>query len=275
MIEALTRRPPSEEELAPVFDELTVWSSRFGALLFDHLEIRPAIRGLDLGCATGFPLIELARVHGPGSHFVGVDIWDAALEVVRRKVEVEQLGNVEVRRADAAELPFADESFDLITANLGINNFGDPGKVLAESFRVARRGARIVLTTNPIGTLPEVYEEIRRVLGDVAPDSVRELDREERHRGTIESVQSALGAAGFRVTRTIPGHFQMQFADGTALLHHRLCGCFLEGWRKAVPQEQEARIFTAVEAALNERAAGRGSLRGSVAMVYLEAERPA
>lgn len=275
MADYLTRRIAPEEELAPVFDELTVWSSRFGALLLDHLEIRPSIRGLDLGCATGFPLIELARVHGPRSRFIGVDIWKAALAVARQKIELEQLANVEVKHADASDLPFDDASFDLITSNLGINNFERTDQAFAEAFRVARPRARIVLTTNPIGTLPEVYEVIRGVLRAVAPDSIPDLDHQERHRGTVESIQTALEAAGFEITRTIPSRFQMGFADGTALLHHQLCICFLPGWRSALPRAKEAEIFAAVEATLNERAGRLGSLRGSVEMVYLEAEKPA
>ena len=32
-----------------VFDEVSFWSSRFGALLIDNLELRPNVRGLDVG----------------------------------------------------------------------------------------------------------------------------------------------------------------------------------------------------------------------------------
>ncbi len=128
MTHYLERRISTElETLAPVFDELTVWSSRFGLLLLDHLEIRPAVRGLDLGCGTGFPLIELAMLHGPSSHFTGVDVWQGAIGVAQKKIELHRLTNVDVRLADAVSLPFPDETFDLVTSNLGVNNFADPG----------------------------------------------------------------------------------------------------------------------------------------------------
>ena len=51
-------------EIASVFDELSFWSSRFGALLFEHLQLRPDLHILDLGCGAGFPLFELAHAHG-------------------------------------------------------------------------------------------------------------------------------------------------------------------------------------------------------------------
>ena len=79
--------------LAGSYDETSIWSARFGALLFDHLEIRRGIRGLDVGCGTGFPLIELARLHGTSSHFIGIDIWPEALSRARSKLEADGLTN--------------------------------------------------------------------------------------------------------------------------------------------------------------------------------------
>ncbi len=269
----LKRHISSEmDEIAPVYDELTVWSSRFGLLMLDHLEIRPSITGLDLGCATGFPLIELAMLHGPSSRFTGVDVWQGALDMARMKIEHHQLTNIELKLADAAGLPFADESFDLITSNLGINNFADPVGAACEAFRVSRPGGRIALTTNPTGTMPEVYDAIREVLADVAPGSIRAIDQQERHRGTVESTQDLLTGAGFEIARTIAERFKMRFADGTALLNHGLCAYFLEGWQAVLPAEHEEEIFAAVEANLNDRASSVGYFETSIEMVYLEAE---
>jgi ubiquinone/menaquinone biosynthesis C-methylase UbiE len=92
------------------YDELSFWSSRFGALLFDRLELRPNTTGLDVACGTGFPLIELAHAHGPSSHFTGIDIWPEALVRARRKLAVFGLTNVVLQQGDASTLPFADGS---------------------------------------------------------------------------------------------------------------------------------------------------------------------
>jgi arsenite methyltransferase len=80
--------------LAGIYDETSFWSGRFGALLFEFLETRRGIRGLDVGCGTGFPLIELAHLHGASSHFTGVDIWTDALVRARLKLEAYELTNV-------------------------------------------------------------------------------------------------------------------------------------------------------------------------------------
>ena len=109
--------------LADIYDETSFWSARFGALLFDHLEIHRGIRGLDVGCGTGFPLIELAHVHGTSSHFIGIDIWADALERARVKLELHGLTNVDLIEADVASMPFPNAHFDLVVSNIGINNF--------------------------------------------------------------------------------------------------------------------------------------------------------
>src|SRR6185503_615064 len=157
-------------------DELSFWSSHFGQLLFDNIELRRGIRGLDVACGAGFPLFELAFVHGPSSHFTGIDIWREALERARRKIRVYGLTNVEVREADAVAMPFEDETFDLITSNLGINNFDDPDAAIAECHRVAKRGGRIVVTTNLTGHMAEFYEHFRAA---VPPELVPAVNAQE------------------------------------------------------------------------------------------------
>src|SRR3979409_1291278 len=97
---------------AEIYDETSFWSARFGALLFDSLEIRRGIRGLDIGCGTGFPLVELAHLPGPSSHFTGVDNWSDALERARLKLEAHGLTNVDVVEADVPSMPFPDDHFD-------------------------------------------------------------------------------------------------------------------------------------------------------------------
>jgi demethylmenaquinone methyltransferase/2-methoxy-6-polyprenyl-1,4-benzoquinol methylase len=93
------------------YDETSFWSARFGALLFRHLELRPDVKGLDVACGTGFPLFELAHVHGPASQWTGVDVWKDGLERARRKHAVFGTPNVELIEADAVSMPFANETF--------------------------------------------------------------------------------------------------------------------------------------------------------------------
>jgi len=245
-----------------VYDELSFWSSHFGALLFEHLELRRGIRGLDVACGAGFPLFELAFVHGPSSHFTGLDLWPEALHRARRKIGVYGISNVDLCEADAAAMPFPDESFDLITSNLGINNFDDPDAVVAECHRVARPGARFVVTTNLAGHMAELYQLFR----ETAPQLAEAINAQEAHRGTRTSIEQLLLRCGFRITRVAEGEFFLRFADGTAMLRHHLVQFFLEGWKSVT---DDPSFYATIERKLN----AASPLQFRIPMLYAEAIR--
>jgi ubiquinone/menaquinone biosynthesis C-methylase UbiE len=249
---------------AAVYDELSFWGSRFGALLFEHLEIRRGIRGLDVACGAGFPLFELAHTHGASSHFTGIDVWHDALVRARDKIEVYGDRNVTLVEGNAQSMPFADATFDLITSNLGINNFDDPPAAMRECFRIARSGARIALTTNLTGHMAELYKIFRAVL----PDELRPaLDAQEAHRGTRATIEKLVTDAGFAITRFDESSFTLPFADGSAMLRHPLVNFFLWGWRGVT---EDRAIYARLEETLN----AASPLRMTVPMLYAEASRP-
>jgi arsenite methyltransferase len=256
---------------AEIYDETSFWSARFGALLFDHLEIRRGIRGLDVGCGTGFPLIELAHLHGPSSHFTGIDIWGDALQRARMKLELHGLSNVDIIETDVASMPLPDAHFDLLVCNIGINNFRDAGAALRECRRVAKTGARLVLTTNAQGHFATLYALLDAILNEAGLAPAREaLRREEEHRHSKHALKNLLVENGFTVSRCLEASFAMRFADGSALLRHSLVKWFLDGWRQAVGAGNEGKVFDILEARLNAAAERDGCVQMTVPMVYLE-----
>lgn len=244
-------------------DEVSLWSSRFGALLLDNLELRPNMRGLDVACGTGFPLFELAHAHGPGSHFTGLDVWTSGLKRARRKLAVYGVDNVELIEANGERMPFEDGTFDLITSNLGINNFDDPPAVIAECHRVAKRAARIAVTTNLIGHMAAFYDVFR---SSVAPELVDAVNAQEAHRGTRALVEQTLRDGGFEVTRVVEDEFDLKFATGTALLRHPLVSFFRDGWLDVTA---DAGVWAAIEEKLN----AASPLRMRIPMLYAEGVR--
>jgi ubiquinone/menaquinone biosynthesis C-methylase UbiE len=256
---------------AEIYDETSFWSARFGALLFDHLEIRRGIRGVDVGCGTGFPLIELAHLHGSSSHFTGIDIWSDALARARTKLELHGLTNVDIVESDVASMPFPDAQFDLAVCNIGINNFPDPPAALRECRRVAKAGARLVLTTNAQGHFAALYALLDAVLNDLGLQPARNaLRREEQHRHSKHALMNLLVENGFTVSRCFEASFAMRFADGSALLRHSLVKWFLDGWRHPVGAEHEREVFNTLEARLNAAAERDGCVEMTVPMVYME-----
>jgi SAM-dependent methyltransferase len=86
-------------------------------------------RALDLGTGTGSGAFALAR-RFPEADVTGVDLAAGMLAEARRKVSPELAGRVHFQLADAAALPFPDESFDLVAHANMIPFFDEIARVL-------------------------------------------------------------------------------------------------------------------------------------------------
>ncbi len=254
-------------------DEISIWSSHFGKLLLDQIPMRKGMRVLDIGTGPGFPLIELAMRLGPTSKVSGIDPWQAAVDKVQWKIAFHGLNNADMICADAVEMPFPDKEFDLVTCNLGINNFDQPKKVVKECYRVMKRNGRLCLTTNADGHFREFYSLYESVLKELGMEDVLpKLKAQELRRGNDESIRELLEDARFSVVKIVRDRFTWRFADGTSLLNHFLVVIgFLEGWRSVLPKEKEEMVFKIIEKKLNEQADWDGELKMTVLALYMEA----
>ncbi len=258
-----------------IYDELPLWSAVFGQMLLEHVQIKPDLKVLDVGCGTGFPLLELAQRLGTTCQVYGIDPWESALNRVRQKTEILDIRNVEVRRGDAAVMPFDDGSFDLIVSNLGINNFENPEAALSECSRVAKPGARIVLTTNLRGHMKEFYEAFEQSLKELGKTAaLQRLKKHINHRTTVEDTSQLLEQAGFQIGRVHQDTFSMRFLDGSAMLRHSFIRiAFLDAWREVAGAEDEREVFARLEENLNRMAGEPGELRLTIPMAYVEGEK--
>jgi ubiquinone/menaquinone biosynthesis C-methylase UbiE len=113
--------------------------------LLQHWAGAAPLDALDVGCGTGFLALQLA---GLGHRAVGVDGAEAMLTVARSKAS--QAGfAIDFRLGDAAELPFAPGSFDLVIERHVIWTLPDPAAALADWARVLRPGGRLILIEHP------------------------------------------------------------------------------------------------------------------------------
>jgi arsenite methyltransferase len=69
-----------DADITTVCDELSLWSAPFGLALLEVVDLHTGIVALDVGCGTGFPLVELAQRLGKSCHVHGVDPWQTALD---------------------------------------------------------------------------------------------------------------------------------------------------------------------------------------------------
>jgi ubiquinone/menaquinone biosynthesis C-methylase UbiE len=101
---------------------------------------------LEVGVGAGSQLAALASANRSG-RTVGVDLADGMLRETRRRLTAASMTHVELLRADACELPFADDEFDVVTSAyvLDILPWDDIRRALTEFRRVLRPGGRLVL----------------------------------------------------------------------------------------------------------------------------------
>lgn len=100
-------------------------------------------RILDVATGTGDLAISLAKAN-PQARVFGVDISEGMMEVGRKKVEAEHLADrVTLETADCLALPFADGSFDAVTAAFGVRNFEDLACGYREMVRVLTPGGTL------------------------------------------------------------------------------------------------------------------------------------
>ena len=265
----------NDPALVEAYDEVSLWSAMFGALLLDRLPLQADQAVLDLGCGTGFPLLELAQRLGATCRVAGADPWLVAMRRARRKQLIQQVPNVDLVLSAGEALPFPAGHFDLVVSNLGINNFAAPLDVLAEVARVTRPGARLVLTTNLYGHMAEFYTVYADTLSELGHPELRAaLEVQAAHRTTIPALRALLASAGFYARRVDEQAYILRYVDGSAFLNHTFTqAAFLEGWRSFLPPELEAEVFACLEANLNRVAAARGELALPIPMAYVEAER--
>jgi ubiquinone/menaquinone biosynthesis C-methylase UbiE len=130
--------------------------SRWG---LGDLAIPPGSAILDVGCGGGKTIQELARAVPDGT-VAGVDYSTASVAVARRaNADAIRAGRVTIHHAPVAELPFAANSFDLVTAIESHYYWPDFVSALREIHRVLRPGGKVVL-------IAESYQRTGRQIAD-------------------------------------------------------------------------------------------------------------
>ncbi|HAW93025.1 MULTISPECIES: bifunctional demethylmenaquinone methyltransferase/2-methoxy-6-polyprenyl-1,4-benzoquinol methylase UbiE [unclassified Arsukibacterium] len=108
--------------------------------------VRPGQHVLDLAGGTGDIAALFSRRVGTNGRVVLADINESMLNVGRDKLrDLGLINNIEFVQANAEALPFADNSFDIISIGFGLRNVTDKAAALKSMFRVLKPGGRLLV----------------------------------------------------------------------------------------------------------------------------------
>ena len=145
------------------------WTRAVGAVFLDWLAIPQGQRWLDIGCGTGV-FTELILEKAAPSEIVAIDPAPAQVAFAREK----PIGRrADFRIADAANLPFDDEGFDVVASALALNFIPEREKSVAEMRRVTRPGGCVAGFVwdfcGPLAATRHVANVLREMEAKVAP----------------------------------------------------------------------------------------------------------
>lgn len=154
------------------------------------MDLRPDYQVLDVAAGTGL----LSRAIAP--HVQQLIAIDATLEMLwRGKSETEQsrISNISFQQGYAENLPYADNSFDLVVCRFAIHHFASPFRQIKEMTRVCRHGGKVAvidLVSPSDEELAPIYNHFERLRD---PSHVNALSPAE--------LQKLLANAGLAVSR--------------------------------------------------------------------------
>jgi len=157
-----------------------------------------SVTGLDIlevACGRGGFSNELARagarVIGCDFSFVAVRVADAKLRAAHERVAASFI------QGDAQDLPFAENSFDIVISCETIEHVPDAPRALREMLRVSRPGGKLFLTTPNYANFMGLYELYSRVRHPRRKDD-QPFDR----RQWFPQIRGFVRRAGWSILRT-------------------------------------------------------------------------
>jgi ubiquinone/menaquinone biosynthesis C-methylase UbiE len=154
--------------------------------------VRPRQRVLDVGCGAGALTEPLAQLLG-AEHVVAIDPDAEAVEACRAR-----LPDVDVRVGSAEDLPFQDDAFDAVLAQLVVGLLTDAAQGVAEMRRVARPGAPVATCAWDFGAGMTVLRAFWDAAVELDPRAAEHDQASTRPYSTREELHALWDAAGLR-----------------------------------------------------------------------------
>ena len=167
---------------------------------------------LDLAGGTGDIAKLLAPIVTDSGHIIVGDINQGMLDVGKQRlIDAGLFGLVTTQQMNAEELPFADDTFDLITMAFGLRNVTNQQKALNDMFRVLKPGGKLMVlefTQVNLKFLAKIYDfysfKILPEIGEIVAkdrDSYQYLAESIRKHPNQEKLKAMFEQAGFELCK--------------------------------------------------------------------------
>lgn len=166
----------------------------YAELLAERAAALEPRRVLETAAGTGAVTRAVARVL-PEAEIVATDVNPGVLEYATAHFDS---GSVTFQQANAQELPFPDESFDLVLSAFGVMFFPDKVRAHDEARRALRSGGRYLFVTFADLSRNPVPEAAGKAVDAMFPDDPpRYMERGPFSYTDRTQVEDDAGAAGF------------------------------------------------------------------------------
>ena len=128
-----------------IHDKYSVNKQPFGDWIVSHYEIAPGAKVLELGCGTGGMWQGRQALIDGFDELMLTDFSEGMLQDAQRNLQ--GMRGIQFRLADIQNLPFADDSYDFVIANMMLYHVPDRPKAIAEVRRVLKPGGTFVCAT--------------------------------------------------------------------------------------------------------------------------------
>jgi SAM-dependent methyltransferase len=242
----------AEKERAYRYDLFIVpeWRIRFDELLDENLELPKEGQILDVNCGTASYALEIAERLKDKGEVLAVDPSPERLELARAKALITKLQNVRFEQALPSKLPFDSDKFDAVIGDASLVDNAEVEKMLSESIRVARPGAKVALLLATHGSFDEffsIYWEavMESGLADTVWGKLEALILERR---TVSDVEDLASRLGLHDVQSVTSKEEFDFDTGSEFLESPLIvDAFLPEWLSILPSAKRPEVMDRIK----------------------------
>jgi SAM-dependent methyltransferase len=178
------------------------WNVDFLRLMVQRWKLDDARNVLDVGSGIGHWGMLLGSVMSSDALFTGVDREQRWVDHATERARARGLsGRFSYKQGDAQRLPFAADSFDLVTCQTVLIHMKDPSAVIAEMMRVTKPGG-LVMVAEPNNMMESLL--LDSITNQASIDDVMSAVRFQL---TCERGKIALGLGDNSLGNRVPGMF--------------------------------------------------------------------